>query len=44
MIMKGRFEDANYAHGFIFDMDAISITHHKYPEAIDEFFKKVESL
>ncbi len=44
MIMKGQFEDGNYAHGFIFDMDAFPITHRKYPEAIDEFFKKVDSL
>ena len=44
MIMKGQFEDGNYAHGFIFDMDALPITHRKYPESIDEFFKKVDSI
>jgi len=41
MIMKGRFEDANYSHGFIFDMDAIRSTP---KEAIDEFLKKAGSI
>jgi len=41
MIMKGRFDDANYSHGFVFDMDALANTPQ---EAIDEFLKKAGSI
>jgi len=41
MIMKGKFEDSNYSHGFIFDMDAFRDTPR---EAIEEFLKKAGSI
>lgn len=41
VIMKGGFDDANYSHGFVFDMDAIRSTP---KEAIDEFLKKAGSI
>ena len=41
MIMKGSFFDGNYAHGFVFDMDALGNTPQ---EAIDEFLKKAGSI